>query len=95
MVYFLIDGTTTSSDKLKKELKIKVPEIFSQGLRFCSKVKAKFEVKENVMPIFRPKRPVPDASVEIIDKEFGRLEKLGVIEKTDYSPFKKIKEFDF
>ena len=40
-----IDGTTTSSDKLKKELKIKFPGIFS-GLGFCSKVKAKFEVKK-------------------------------------------------
>ena len=46
-----IDGTT-SSDKLKKELKIKFPEIFSEGLGFCSKAKAKFEVKENVMPVF-------------------------------------------
>ena len=80
-----IDGTTASSDKLKKELKIKFQEIFSKGLGFCSKVKAKFEVKENVMPVFRPKRPVLYASVEIIDKELGILEKLGVIEKTDYS----------
>ena len=79
-----IDGNTTSSDKLKKELKVKFPEIFSEGLGFFSKVKAKFEVKENVIPVFRPKRPVPRGSVEIIDKELGRLEKLGVIEKTDY-----------
>ena len=76
-----IDGTTTSSDKLKKGLKIKFPEIFSEGIGFCSKVKAKFEVKENVMPVFRSKRQVPYASVEIIDKKLRRLEKLGVIEK--------------
>ena len=82
-----IDGTSTSSDKLKKELKIKFPEIFSEGFGFCSKVKAKFEVKENVMPVFRLKRPVPYASFEIIDKELGRLEKLGVTETTDYSPW--------
>ena len=68
-----IDGTTTNSDKLKKELKIKFPEIFSEGLGFCSKVKAKFEVKENFMPVFRSNRRAPDASVEIIDKELGRL----------------------
>ena len=67
--------------KLKKELKIKFPEIFSEGIGFCSKVKAKFEV------IFRRKRPVPNASVEIIHKELGRLEKLVVIEKTDFSPW--------
>ena len=79
-----IDGTTTSSDKLKKELKIKFPEIFSEGLGFCSKVKAKFEMKANVMPVFWSKRPVPYASAEIIDKELGRLEKLGVIEKKNW-----------
>ena len=39
------------------------------------------------MPVFRSKIPVPYASVEIIDKELERLEKLCVIEKTDYSPW--------
>ena len=68
-------------DKLKKELKIRFPEIFSEGLGFCSKVKAKFEVKENVIPVFRPKRAVPYASVEIINKELVRLKKLDVIKK--------------
>ena len=43
---------------------MKFLEIFSEGLEFCSRVKAKFEVKENVMPVFRPY-----ASVEIIAKE--------------------------
>ena len=62
-----------------KERKLKV-------FGFCSKVKAEFDVKENIMPIFRPKRQIPYALVDIIDKELGRLEKLGVIEKTDYSP---------
>ena len=75
-----IDGTTTNSDKLKKELIIKFPEIFSERLGFCSKVKAKFEVKENVITVFRPKRAVPYTSVEIIDKELDRLEKMGVIQ---------------
>ena len=76
-----IDGFITNSDKLKKELKEKFPEIFSEGLGFYSKVKAKFELKENVMPVFRPKRQVPYALVEIIDKELERLEKLGIIEQ--------------
>ena len=34
------------------------------------------------MPVFRSKWLVPSVSVKIIDKELGRLEKLGVIEKT-------------
>ena len=73
----------TSSDKLKKVLKIKFQGIFSEGIGFCSKVKAKFKVKENVMPVFRSKTPLPYASVDIIDKELGRLEKWGVKERTD------------
>ena len=78
--------TTTSSDKLKKELKIQFSKIFLEVLGFFSEVKAKFEVKKNDMPVFRPKRVVPYASVEIIDKELEKLEKLGVTEKTDHSP---------
>ena len=66
---------------------MKFPEIFSEGLRFFSKVKEKFEVKENVMPVFRSIRPVPYASVGIIDNKLGRLEKLGIIEKTDKTLF--------
>ena len=37
------------------------------------------------MPVFRPRRQIPYASVEIIVKELERLEKLGVREKTDNS----------
>ena len=85
--YNKIDGTTTSSDRLKKAQKIKFLKIFSEGIGFCSKFKAKFAVKENIMPVFRQKRGVPYASVKIIDKELERQEKLGVIEKIDYIPW--------
>ena len=52
-----------------RQVQIKFLEIFLEGLGFCSKAKAKFEVKENVMPVFRSKRPALYAPVEIIDKE--------------------------
>ena len=45
-------GFITISDKLE-ELKEKFAEIFSVGLGFCSKVKAKFQLKENVIPVFQ------------------------------------------
>ncbi len=35
--------------------------------------------------MFKPKRNVPFASLEVINKELERLEKVGVIEKVDYS----------
>eukprot|EP00106_Octopus_bimaculoides_P016627 XP_014784069.1 PREDICTED: uncharacterized protein K02A2.6-like [Octopus bimaculoides] len=47
----------------------------------CTKTKVKFHVKENAVPVFKPKRAVPFA----VNEEFDRCEKLGVIEKIDYS----------
>lgn len=45
----------------------------------------KFEVKENVTPVFKPKRNVPFAALEPINKEFEQLEKLGAFSKVEYS----------
>ena len=41
--------------KIKMELKGSLPEVFSAGLGKCTKIKAKFELKENTRPIFRKK----------------------------------------
>ena len=46
----------------------------------------KFDLKEEATPIFPPKRQVPFLTLANIDNELERLEKLGVIEKTYYSP---------
>ena len=64
-----IDGTTTRSDKLEKELNIKSPEMFSEGLVSCSKIKAKFEVKENEVPVFRPKKQYPMRRLKLLFKK--------------------------
>ena len=45
----------------------------------------RFELKDNVKPVFKPKRKVPFSSLETIDKELRRLEENGVIKKVDYS----------
>ena len=41
----------TNTEKLKQELKQKFPEVFSGGLRKCTKIKAQFQVKDNAQPI--------------------------------------------
>ena len=51
-----VDGSSTNTKKLKRELKENSSKFFSEGLGFCLKVKAKFDLKEDVTPIFRPKR---------------------------------------
>ena len=76
-----VDGLSTNTEKLKRELKANFPPIFLEGLGFCSKVKAKFNLKENVTPIFQPKRQVLFVALGNIDKELEQLEKLGVIKK--------------
>ena len=64
---------------------MKYPEIFSEGLGRCTKAKATFKIKENVMPIFRPERKVPFAAKASISKKLVCLEQIGMLTKTDYS----------
>ena len=64
--------------KIKMELKGSFPEVFLAGLGKCTKIKAKFELKENTRSIFRKKRNVLFAATEEIDKELDRLMNMGI-----------------
>ena len=55
------------------ELKGSFPEVFSAGLGKCTKIKGKFELKENTRPIFRKRRNVPFVATEEINKELDHL----------------------
>ena len=63
------------------ELKDSFPEVFSAGLGKCTKVKAKFELKENTHPIFRKKRNVPFTATEEMNKELNRLVNMAYYRK--------------
>ena len=52
------------AEKIKMKLKGSFPEVFSAGLGKCTKIKAKFELKENKRHIFRKKRNVPFAATD-------------------------------
>ena len=67
------------------ELKGSLPEEFSAGLGKCTKIKAKFELKENTQPIFRKKRNVPFAANEEINKELDRLVNMGILSEVEFS----------
>ena len=62
-----VECITAEAEKIKMELKGSFPEVFSAGLGKCTKIKAKFELKENTHPIFRKKRNVPFAATELIE----------------------------
>lgn len=64
-----------------KELKTQSPEVFTGGLGRCKKITAKFELKENVQPVFKKKRNVSFASLKQIDDQLDRLEKKWVLSK--------------
>ncbi len=66
------------------ELKGNFPEVFSAGLGKCTKIKAKFELKENTRPIFRKRRNVPFAATEEINKELNRLVNTGILSKVEF-----------
>ena len=61
------------------------PEVFSVGLGKCSRIRAKFELKENTRPIFRKKRNVLFAATEEINKELNQLVNMGILSKVEFS----------
>ena len=56
------------------KLKSEFIKVFADELGYCTKTEVRFELKDNVKPVFKPKRKVPFSSLETIDKELQRLE---------------------
>ena len=80
-----VECITAEAEKIMMELKGSFPEVFSAGLGKCTKIKAKFEMKENTGPIFRKKRNVPFATTEEINKVLDRLVNMGILSKVKFS----------
>ncbi|XP_041786375.1 uncharacterized protein K02A2.6-like isoform X2 [Anopheles merus] len=60
------------------------PEVFN-GTGVCKKVQVQLKLRDDVTPVFRPKRPVAYAMREVVEKELDRLEQNGVITPINYS----------
>ena len=67
--------------ELKNDSTKNYPEVFAEHQGRCTKTKARFEVKDNVTPPFKPKKGLRFAVLKAINKEMGRLEKLGILQK--------------
>ncbi|XP_014779680.1 uncharacterized protein K02A2.6-like [Octopus bimaculoides] len=81
-------ATVKSSDEveqLRQKIKKLFPNVFFEGLHFCTKTKAKITVKEEATPVFWRKRNVPFVTLDQVIKELERLESLAIIEKVDHS----------
>ena len=66
--YRKIESTTSNSVNLKKEPKQRFPQVFSDGLGKCPKLKAKLKVKDGAQLVFKKKRNVLFAAQEQINK---------------------------
>ena len=60
-------------EKQVEDLKNSFPRVFSEGLGKFVKTKMKFELKENVKPVFKPNRKIPFAILEPVNEELEIL----------------------
>ena len=72
---------------LIKDLKETFLEVFffSGGLGRCYKMTTKFELKDNIQPLFKKKRNVPFDPSPQINEEFERHERTGALLKIEYN----------
>ena len=77
-------GKSKQTENFVNKLKSEFNKVFVDKLVCCTKIEVRFKLKDNVKPVFKPKRKVPFSSLETIDKELQRLEENGVIKKVDY-----------
>ena len=80
-----ITSVTEIERYFTNELKNKFSNVFQEGLGCCTKSKVVLKLNKDAKPIFRPKRPVPYAALEMVEKELLRLQQQGVIQPTNYS----------
>jgi hypothetical protein len=59
--------------------------VFQPGLGHCTATKIVLRLLDDATPVFRPKRPVPYASMPMVDAELQRLEQQGVLTPVSYS----------
>ncbi|XP_029142978.1 uncharacterized protein K02A2.6-like, partial [Protobothrops mucrosquamatus] len=78
---------TSSVQGMMQLLRQKFATIFEDGLGHCTKFKASLSLKPGVKPVFKAKRPVPYAAIQSVNDELDRLQKSGVIQPVNYSPW--------
>lgn len=70
---------------LVNSIQSKFPTSFEVTLGCCNKNKLKLYLKDNVIPVFRPKRLVLYTSAKAIEEELQRLEGPDIISPVDFS----------
>ena len=76
---------STTSGKPMEQIFQQFAPVFHQGLGLCSATQAVLHLQPGAKAVFRPKRPVPYASLPQVDAELQRLEEQGVLIPVTYS----------
>jgi hypothetical protein len=66
-------------------LKESFPDVFKDGLGQCALMKATLTLKQNPTPGYRRARPVPYASLPIVEQELDPLLKIGIIKSVRHA----------
>ena len=74
-------GKSKQTENFVNKLKSEFNQVFADELGCCTKTEVRFELKDNVKPVFKLKRRDLFSSLEMIDKELRRLEENRVIKK--------------
>uniref|UniRef100_A0A914I9R3 RNA-directed DNA polymerase n=1 Tax=Globodera rostochiensis TaxID=31243 RepID=A0A914I9R3_GLORO len=81
----MVAAAPTNAGDLTSHLKSEFPQVFSEGLGKCTKMKAHLHLKPDATPVFCRPRPVPHGARDSVDAELDRLLKIGAIKQIDYS----------
>ncbi|EYC04029.1 hypothetical protein Y032_0090g2375 [Ancylostoma ceylanicum] len=77
--------STKGDENLIVELKQKFESVFQDGPGTCTKEKAALKLLQGAKPVYRMKRLLAHASLEVVEKKIERLVDVGVIEPSTQS----------
>lgn len=71
---FALSSISKIESYFARYVKTKFTNVFTENLGCCTKAKTTLKLKPNVRPIFRPKRPVSYAALDLVEKELNHLQ---------------------
>lgn len=84
---FICNAISTKEQKqlIFNEIKQQFPGVLQDKTGHCTKFKLTLQVKPDSVPVFKPKRPVPYATVKLVEAELDRLQTEGIITPITHS----------
>ncbi|VDP46149.1 unnamed protein product [Heligmosomoides polygyrus] len=81
----IADHSLASRNAIAEKLKTKFATVFKSGLGRCTRTRATLKLRAYTSPVFKKKRPVACANVDILDKESDPLLAEDMLSHVTYS----------